>query len=230
MKETRIFKGDENTKARAISDEDGKRFIEFYGAVFNQESRLIFEDGLVFREVIGENAFDEALNDKGLDVLATYNHDNTQMLGRLNKMSGAATLELTPTEQGLKARVEVPNTTTGNDVYELVQRGDLDEASFVFTVDEDGQEWDFTEEPAKRTINSVRGLYDVSIVYKGAYAGGDVTTSARAMFHRALKENEKPTEEELKQATEEAERIVNNDIDEMTIKLHTLKQPKKHKQ
>jgi len=224
-KETRIFKQGEDTQLRAATDEDGKRYIEFYGAVFNTESRLIFEDGVVFREVVEPDAFDNALEAKELDVLATYNHDNTKLLGRFNKMSGANTLELTPAEIGLKSRVEIPNTPTGNEVYSLVERGDLDEASFVFTVDEEGQSWDFSQDPALRTIKSVRGLYDVSVVHKGAYAGGAVT-SARAAFDEAKAEAEKPTEEELKQAQEAEEREVNNSIDEMTIKLHELKQRK----
>ena len=224
MKETRIYKQGEG-ELRAATEEDGKRYIEFYGAVFNTESRLLFEDGVVFREVVEPNAFDAVLDSKELDVLATYNHDNTRLLGRFNKMSGANTLELTPTEAGLKSRVEVPNTPTGNEVFSLVERGDLDEASFVFTVDEEGQSWDFSEEPALRTIKSVRGLYDVSVVHKGAYAGGAVT-SARAAFDEALAESQKPTEEELKQAKAEEERIVNSDIDEMTVKLHKLNQRK----
>ena len=224
-KETRIFKGAENTQLRAATEEDGKRYIEFYGAVFNQESRLIFEDGVLFHERIEAGAFDDVLNENSLDVLATYNHDNTKMLGRLNKMSGAATLELRPTERGLLSRVEVPNTPTGNEVFELVERGDLDEASFVFTVDEEGQEWDFAEEPAIRSIKRVTGLYDVSVVHKGAYSGGDVT-SARAAFDEAKSEAEKPTEDELKQAKEEEERKANSDIDEMTVKLYKLNQPK----
>jgi HK97 family phage prohead protease len=223
-KETRIYKGNEDTELRAHTDkESGKRYIEFYASVFNQESRLLFENDTLFREVISPNAFDEALASKDLDVLATYNHDNTRMLGRSNVMSGANTLELTPTERGLKSRVEIPNTATGNEVFELIERGDLDEASFVFTVDEEGQDWDFTEEPALRTINNVRGLYDVSVVHKGAYAGGEVAVSARAAYDEAKFEHDAPTEEELKQAKDNYERKVNNNIDEMTIKLHTLK-------
>ena len=119
-KETRIYKGNEDTQLRAHTGEDGKRYIEFYGAVFNQESRLLYENDTLFREVVSPDAFDEVLASKELDVLATYNHDNTMMLGRKNVMSGASTLELTPTEKGLKSRVEIPNTSTGNDVYELI--------------------------------------------------------------------------------------------------------------
>jgi phage head maturation protease len=141
-------------------------------------------------------------------------------------MSGANTLELTPTERGLKSRVEIPDTPTANEVYTLVERGDLDEASFVFTVDEEGQSWDFSEEPALRTIKSVTGLYDVSVVHKGAYPGGAVT-SARAAYDEAKAEAEKPTQEEIEATAREAKRIVDTSIDEMTVKLRELKQPKR---
>jgi HK97 family phage prohead protease len=187
----------------------------------------LFEDGVVFREVVKPDAFDNVLNSKELDVLATYNHDNTRLLGRLNKMSGANTLELTPTERGLKSRVEIPDTPTANEVYTLVERGDLDEASFVFTVDEEGQSWDFSEEPALRTIKSVTGLYDVSVVHKGAYAGGAVT-SARAAYDEAYEAQVEKPIKEIEAAEKEAKRIVDTSIehDEMTIKLRKLKQPK----
>ncbi|MDP4953194.1 MAG: hypothetical protein NWQ53_06085, partial [Flavobacteriales bacterium] len=59
------YKAGDDIQLRAATDEEsGKRYIEFYGSVFNQESRLLFEDGVVFREIIEPNAFDKVLESK----------------------------------------------------------------------------------------------------------------------------------------------------------------------
>ncbi len=82
-------------------------------------------------------------------------------------------MKLSTDDVGLRFVVEVPNTTLGNDTYELVSRGDLFENSFAFIVKED-EEHDNPdkEDPVKkiRIINKIARLYDVSIVVNGAYA------------------------------------------------------------
>ena len=203
---------------RAVKGDDGKRFIEGYGAVFNKESRLIFDWEGEYHETIAAGAFDRVLQSDDLDVLATYNHDNSQILGRFTAGREKDTLTLSTDETGLKYRFEVPNTTLGNDIFTLVERKDLNESSFVFRVAQEDQEWDFNSDIPKRTINAVSGLYDISIVYKGAYATGDLATAERH-FKEAEKENEKPTEKEI-----EAQDIkASNDHDDMRIKMLKVK-------
>lgn len=221
-KEKRIYNlSSDDLLPRVISEGDGKRFVEGYGSVFNHKSRLIFDwDGLYY-EVINPTAFDRVLQSEDLDVLLTFNHDNNRILGRYNPKRGKSTMQLSIDEKGLKYRAELPNTPTGTEVYELISRGDLYESSFVFTVKESGQRWEKDEEGNNvRYINEVSGLYDVSVVYKGAYSDTDVETAKRH-----FKESEK-VEEVVEEVVEERADVideVSQQIDEMTVRLHQIK-------
>ncbi|MBZ6070761.1 HK97 family phage prohead protease, partial [Weissella cibaria] len=52
-------------------------------------------------------------------VLALYDHDYANILGRVD----AGTLKLEVNEIGLKFQIQVPDTTTGRDVYANVKAG-----------------------------------------------------------------------------------------------------------
>ncbi|MCX5153694.1 HK97 family phage prohead protease [Streptomyces sp. NBC_00291] len=69
------------------------------------------------------------------DVLATFNHDMNQVLGR--RSSG--TLRVGEDEAGGWYEVDLPNTTVGRDLAELLKRGDVKGSSFTFRVGRDGQ-------------------------------------------------------------------------------------------
>jgi HK97 family phage prohead protease len=159
-----------------ISEQDDKRFLDGYASVFSQRSKMIFENGKLFQEVISPNAFDDVLQDERLDVPMTYNHNRGQLLGRTK----SGTLKIDKDEKGLRYRVEIPNTQTGNEVYELAKRGDLYENSFAFIVSRDDEEWAKDDDGTPiRTIKKVSRLVDVSIVINGAYA--DTTVAARSL-------------------------------------------------
>jgi len=152
-------------------EENGERYLEGYASRFNQLSKPIFENNKLFKERIEPNAFDEVLLSPTLDVIYNVNHNNGSILGRTK----SGTLELSTDEYGLKFRAKVPRTTTGNDVYELVTRGDLFENSFAFIVKKGDDEWIKDEEGNDvRVIKKISKLYDVSTVYSGAYANTDV--------------------------------------------------------
>lgn len=173
----------EASEMRAIKEDSGKRFIEGYAALFNHRSRLIMDwDGIYFEE-IREGAFDNVLGADNLDVLQTFNHSRNKILARFIKENGEviqSTLELSVDKRGLKYRFEVPNTSLGNDIFEQVDRGDLRESSFVFSVKEESQRWSKTEDgDSLRTIEKFSGLYDTSIVWKGSYSNTDVDVAKR---------------------------------------------------
>lgn len=196
-----------------ILQEGNKRFIEGWASVFSQKSKLIFENNRFFNEIISPNAFDTVLQDETLDIPCTYNHTRGMLLGRTK----SGTLKLSKDEKGLKYRVEVPNTTTGNDVYELVQRGDLFESSFGFISDSDT--WSKDEKGENiRTINSVKKLADVSVVTSGAYANTSIAA-------RSLEEMEEEETERIRKEQEliEAKEKMDKELTEMRAYLKTLK-------
>jgi len=115
-----------------------------------------------FRERIEPTAFRDLSKH---DIHALYNHDYNKVLARSNK--GEGTLDLSTDEQGLKFGFELPDTPTGNEVRDLVERGDVNQASWAFTVD--SEEWqDVRSEKPLRVIKEVGGIFDISITPRGA--------------------------------------------------------------
>ena len=86
------------------------------------------------------------------------------------------TLQLTIDEFGLFIRAELADTTTGNDLYKLIKRGDIDKMSFAFTVLEDT----YDRESRTRAINKIDKLFDVAAVDLPAYDGTSI--NARSFF------------------------------------------------
>lgn len=159
-KEIRYF----NFELRVAKGEDGEDYVEGHGAVFNSKSENLGG----FREIIKPGAFDDVLKD---DVRALFNHDSNKILGRTK----AGTLELSVDEKGLFYRYKSPNTSYARDLIESLNRGDVDQSSFGFSVDRYGQDWAEDEDGnLTRTISKVKRLYDVSPVTFPAYPDTDV--------------------------------------------------------
>lgn len=127
-----------------------------YAAVFNSPADI----GTNFREVIAPGAFSSTL--KEADVRALVDHDSGRLIGR----TANNTLRLQEDERGLAVEIDLPDTSDGRDIRELVRRGDMDGMSFGFIVRHD--EWDETSEPPTRTIHKV-DLHEVSAVTFPAY-------------------------------------------------------------
>ncbi|OKH90482.1 hypothetical protein AB852_35550 [Streptomyces uncialis] len=86
-----------------------------------------------FRERIMPGAGADSLRVN--DVLATFNHDVNNVLGR----SFAGTLRTGEDGDGGWYEIDLPNTTVGRDLAELLKRGDVRGSSFTFHVREGGQ-------------------------------------------------------------------------------------------
>jgi len=143
--------------------EDGTRQVRGYAALFNTPAKVGS-----FEERIAPGAFTDALVRD--DVRALFNHDPNYVLGRTPK-----TLRLGEDARGLHYEVDLPDTTWANDLHASILRGDINQSSFAFAVED--ETWDGTAKPPVRTIRKVR-LYDVSPVTYPAYV--QTTVSARA--------------------------------------------------
>ncbi|MEM9752552.1 MAG: HK97 family phage prohead protease [Planctomycetota bacterium] len=62
----------------------------------------------------------------GGDVRCLYGHSEMALLGRVS----SGTLMLEQDDKGLKFEIELPDTTVGRDVAELIRRGDIRGCSF----------------------------------------------------------------------------------------------------
>lgn len=136
------------------------RTLAGYAAVYGQDSREIVEGGRKFVERIAPGAFNETLS-SGADVKLYYNHDASMPLARTR----SGTLQLKSDRNGLSFSASLPETTLGNDVRALIERGDLSgEMSFGFFVTEDSWNKDRTQRLVKKA-----SLVEVSIVQDAAY-------------------------------------------------------------
>lgn len=179
-KETRINSLDVSIRQA----ESGEQFIKGYGAVFNQRSRLIRENGKTFYEIILPGAFDKILKTTP-NVIANVGHDDNKMLGRTR----SGTLTLSVDEIGLHYKISVPNTALGRDTMEQIKRGDLDESSFKYGTLKNDISWGRAEDGiAIRYVKNISALWDVAIVRNGAFPNTDVALRQLAEFENS-KEN-----------------------------------------
>ena len=142
------------------------RTISGYAIVFDVESRVLASWDGDFVEIIERGAVDEALIAQS-DVKALFNHVNSMLLAR--RVNGNGTLKLSVDDHGLRFEFEAPNTSHGNDVLELVKRGDLQGCSFAFTADEENIKYSREGDRRLRRVRKLSGLYDVSVVVDPAY-------------------------------------------------------------
>lgn len=145
-----------------------------------------------FIERIDPNALGDL---RSYDVHALYNHDYDKVLAR--SKYGEGTLSLEQDEEGLKFRFELPETATGQEVRALVGRGDVDQASWAFTVKKERWENVRSEKPL-RIIEQIGEMYDISLTPRGA----NPTTSVAL---RSLEEAQKAEPETINQNPEEVE-------------------------
>jgi HK97 family phage prohead protease len=134
-----------------------------------------------FNERIDVNALGEL---KDYDVHALYNHDYDRVLAR--SKYGEGTLALEQDQEGLKFRFDLPDTSTGNEVRTLVGRGDVDQASWAFTVKKERWENVRSEKPT-RVIEQIGEMYDISLTPRGA---NPTTSVALRSLEKALQEAE----------------------------------------
>ena len=164
------------SRVEARDDEDGDqtvRSIAGYAAKFDQETPI-----WRFVEVIRAGAFARAVEED--DVRALFNHDPNLILGRTK----SGTLRLEEDAVGLRIEVDLPDTQWGRDLYTSIERGDVDQMSFAFTVVKEAwtQRGEGEDAETLRELLEVR-LYDVSPVTYPAYDDTEVgvVEEARAL-------------------------------------------------
>lgn len=155
-------------------EEDGKRFIEGYFAVFGSD----YDIGPGMTESIDEHAFDGALAD---DIRCLTDHDTRLVLGRTT----AGTLSLSVDSHGLYGRALVnPNDQDALNTLARVDRGDVTQASFGFDILD--EETAYREDGSVHwTIKAVK-LYEVSVCTFPAYK--ETNLSARSAQREAMEE------------------------------------------
>ncbi len=166
-------------------DGNSNPVIVGHAAVFGQLSENLGG----FQERISPNAFDDVLEN---DCRCFFNHDPNHLLAR----TSSGTLRLSVDDKGLKYEFDVPDTTSGRDLLVSMDRGDITQSSFAFTVEDDS--WDEENGIDIRTINKVKRLYDVSPVSIPAYPdANDLSVAKRGLAIYNEKQTRKDEEIDL---------------------------------
>jgi hypothetical protein len=163
-------------KVELRKSDDGRK-MRGTAVVFNQLSENLGG----FREQIDPAAFDAA---DISDVRCLFNHDDSMVLGRTT----SGTLTLTRDSEGLHFECDPPDTSYARDLAACMDRGDIDQCSFSFTVAPGGSDW--TEDPDTgadiRTVKKISRLYDVSVVTYPAYTqtSSELRSNAEVLSER----------------------------------------------
>ncbi len=173
---------------KAVDNE--KMIVEGYALRFNTLSNDL--GGFV------ETISPQALEDADLsDVRCLIDHDPSKVLGRTT----SETLSLKVDDEGLYFRCRLPDTSYSRDLYENIRLGNINQCSFGFVLDEDGDTVERRDDGLfKRTLNRIRSLFDVSVVTYPAYNDTDVAPALRS-----IEKVKKKEQEEIRQREQEQE-------------------------
>jgi HK97 family phage prohead protease len=200
------FSFDDNIQFRAQADSGDSRHIRGYGIVFNQRSKILTEwisekqEWRSFFETISPFAFNGILGN-GFDTVLDVNHNFEEILARI----ASGTLTLTKDDKGIFYDFESPTTSRGEDVLQMIKRGDYYESSFAFTIAEGGDEWVKDEETGLylRTITKIETLYDMAIcTYRGAYNNTSIENISNDSASRVFEYDKKDIEVASKRLNE----------------------------
>ena len=138
------------------------------------------------------------------DVVFTAFHNPEKVLGRCT--NGKGTLRMSIDSVGLRIECEMPNTELGNEMLELVKRGDLFGMSFAYVTDEDDSEnaVSYAREADKdgkqvwlRNVKRIDKMFDVTVAGHPAYEETEISQRELFEAHLPKAEAEQQREKEL---------------------------------
>lgn len=176
-KEVRYTQGD--VVLNGGDEKEEPRTVEGYALLFGVPS-----DGLNFVETIDAGALEGVIERS--DVFALINHNPEKgVLARSKKGKGSLTLSVD--QRGLKYSFILPDSPIGKELGENLSRGEIDSSSFGFSVEKDN--WEYLDNgKAKRTIQKIKELYDVSPVYQAAYSKTTVSLRGKEDLDKQIQE------------------------------------------
>lgn len=165
-----LVRADVNEIEIREDEESGDFTFTGHAAVFDRMSEELGGRGYSFKEKIQRGAFRKAL-DENQDVVLLFDHEGMPLA-----RTSANTLELREDPRGLFTYAKVAPTSLARDLKISMERGNVSQMSFAFTVAEDNWEERTAENgdvEAIRTVVKVDRLFDVSAVSQPAYPQTD---------------------------------------------------------
>lgn len=177
--------------------------LEGYAIVFNRPSNVLYDKGSrkFFTETILPEAVDYDTISRS-DILMLINHNKERMLARSRFGKGSLKLEID--DIGVRFSFDIPKTSDGDYIKEMVQRGDFSGCSFAFTDEDVELSYDKDNHCAHRTVKKIKQLYDTSIVINPAYSATEVAIrQVEDLVEKQLEDVSTLVETEERQVTEE---------------------------
>ena len=169
-KEMRAF----SFEIRAEQNEQHGTFITGTPIVFDQDTDMGW-----YQEKIDHQALAGA---DLKDVRFLVGHNTSMIpLARSRNNNENSTMQMSVNDAGMEIRVDLDteNNAEARALYSAVQRGDMSGMSFMFSVDTDKDIWeDLDSDYPKRTIMSIRKVYEVSAVAFPAYEGTSIQAAS----------------------------------------------------
>lgn len=197
--QTRAF----NFEVRAEENEQHGTFITGTPIVFDKATDMGWYEEKIDRE---------ALKNTDLkDVRFLVGHNTSMIpLARSRNNNENSTMQMTVNADGMNIRVDLDteNNAEARALYSAVKRGDMSGMSFMFIADKDSWDDIDTDYP-KRTIMSIRKVFEVSAVAFPAYEQTDIQAASEGQTLdsvRASLESARKRVEEEREAAAEAER------------------------
>ena len=195
---------------RATKNIANEHVIEGKAIVFNQQSEY-----MGFYEIIKPEAVE------GIDwskTLLLYDHEFSNILARVD----AKNLKISVKKDGVYFQATLNNSTLANDVFNDIKSGNVKGCSFGFTIADNGDYWDFTDDGTPlHIVDKIEAIPELSLTPIPAYT----QTSASVVRHlnkleevrkmakeeKEIKNEEKPVEEPKAEKKDEpkAEKDIN---------------------
>lgn len=179
---------------RATKNIANEHVIEGKAIVFNQQSEY-----MGFYEIIKPEAVE------GIDwskTLLLYDHEFSNILARVD----AKNLKISVKKDGVYFQATLNNSTLANDVFNDIKSGNVKGCSFGFTIADNGDYWDLTDDGTPlHIVDKIEAIPELSLTPIPAYT----QTSASVVRHlENLKEarNMVKEEKEVKPLEEKAEK------------------------
>lgn len=154
----------------------------------NDNESILYGKPIIYSSRTNLNYFDEVIEPGALDntnlkdVRFLVNHDTSKIpLARSRNNNGNSTMKLTPTSTGLEIEVKLDteNNSEARSLFSAVKRGDISGMSFMFSIDENGDDWEGLEtEHPLRHVRSIKDLVEVSAVTFPAYESTSINARA----------------------------------------------------
>ena len=145
--------------------ESSKNRVSGYACVFEKESVNLGG----FTEIIHRGAITQETIEKS-DIFANLDHDPTYIIAR--SRNGKGSLKLSVDDIGLYFEFELPQTEKGNEIRSYLERDEITQCSFCFSLDvndKESQKWSIRNNTQYREIYKIDKLYDIALVFQPAY-------------------------------------------------------------